>query len=146
MKRAEEHLRGTVEFFSTLRSALDVALRERKRRDMRETEVKYPSADPTPAALRTASDSFADFLRARQSGDIRAAMSALEETLDLDPAHSEARQQLEMLFCAECGENVNWRGLSTGERKKFWAGQCPKCKTPLDFQGDRGSKQSRHPR
>jgi len=90
----------------------------------------------TSVGSRTHQDSFAEFVRARQSGDICAAMSALEETLDLAPTHVEANRLLETLFCPECANRVNWRGLSGVQRKRFWSGYCPKCEMPITFFDD----------
>jgi hypothetical protein len=91
------------------------------------------SAREIQDALRKSQESFADVIRARATGDISAAMRALEETLDLDPAHLEANQYLGMLYCLKCAKHVKWQGLSSFEKKKFWAGQCPKCESPMNF-------------
>jgi len=87
-----------------------------------------------PAVRRANQDSFADFVRARERGDMGAAMRALEETLDLAPGNAQALAFLGTVYCPKCARCVSWRCLSGIEKKRFWSGHCPKCETPTTFR------------
>jgi ankyrin repeat protein len=85
------------------------------------------------AVIFASQDSFANFTRARQNGDIRAAMIALLETLRSNPKHALACRYLNMAFCPKCANYVNWRGLSEVAMDRFLIGRCPKCEKPISF-------------